>query len=119
MPEHSTQETQEHPTRKRLRQPIFLLILSGLLAYIALWQYPSFKKQAEVGVAYAARIGCSCRYVQERDLDACYADFVSGTELVSISENADTKTITGSVPLLASRSARFADASGCLLLDRN
>ena len=35
--------------------------------------------------------------------------------MVSLAEDPATKTITGSVPLLASRSARFAGANGCLL----
>lgn len=90
---------------------ILLLVLGG----IAVWKYPDFKAQAEVGAAYAARVGCSCRYVQERSLESCQSDFEPGMEMVSISDDAASRTVTGSVPLLASRSARFAGATGCLL----
>lgn len=91
------------------------LVLLVLFAGFLIWKFPSFKAQAELGSAYAARIGCSCRYVQGRDLDSCQSDFEPGMGMVSISEDPATRTITGSVPLLASRSARYAGASGCLL----
>src|SRR3546814_16626375 len=81
----------------------------------AIWKFPSFKAQAELGSAYAARVGCSCRYVQGRSLESCQSDFVPGMEMVSLSEDPATRTVTGSVPLLASRSARYAGASGCLI----
>ncbi|WP_447761679.1 hypothetical protein [Sphingopyxis panaciterrae] len=93
----------------------WVLILLVLLAVFAIWKFPSFKAQAELGSAYAARVGCSCRYVQGRSLESCQSDFEPGMEMVSVAEEPATKTITGSVPLLASRSARYAGASGCLL----
>ena len=93
----------------------WLVVLAVLLTGFAIWKFPSFKAQAELGSAYAARVGCSCRYVEGRSLESCQSDFEPGMELVSVTEDPATKTITGSVPLLASRSARYAGASGCLL----
>lgn len=90
---------------------LFALLLGGFL----IWKFPAFRAQAELGSAYAARIGCSCRYVQGRSLESCQGDFEPGMEMVSLAEDPATRTITGSVPLLASRSARYAGASGCLL----
>ena len=93
-----------------------LRLASGvLLAIFLVWKFPAFKAQAELGSAYAARVGCSCRYVQGRNLESCQTDFEPGMEMVSLSDDPATKTVTGSVPLLASRSARFAGASGCLI----
>lgn len=97
----------------------WVLIVGVLLAGLAIWKFPAFKAQAELGSAYAARVGCSCRYVQGRSLESCQSDFEPGMEMVSLSEDPETKTVIGSVPLLASRSARFADASGCLLRPEN
>jgi hypothetical protein len=97
----------------------WVLILGVLLAIFAIWKFPSFKAQAELGSAYAARVGCSCRYVQGRSLESCQSDFEPGMEMVSLSEDSATKTVTGSVPLLVSRSARYAGASGCLLRPEN
>ncbi|HMO75982.1 MAG TPA: hypothetical protein PKD48_11640 [Sphingopyxis sp.] len=93
----------------------WVLIVAVLLGGFLFWKFPAFKAQAELGSAYAARVGCSCRYIQGRSLESCATDFEPGMELVSLSEDPETKTVTGSVPLLASRSARYAGASGCLL----
>jgi predicted lipid-binding transport protein (Tim44 family) len=97
----------------------WVLIVGVLLAGLAIWKFPAFKAQAELGAAYAARVGCSCRYVQGRSLESCQSDFEPGMEMVSLSEDPETKTVIGSVPLLASRSARYAGASGCLLRPEN
>lgn len=97
----------------------WLLGFAVLFALFLVWKLPSFKAQAELGSAYAARVGCSCRYVEGRSLASCQTDFEPGMEMVSLSEDPATKTITGSVPLLASRSARYAGASGCLINPAN
>ncbi|MGV1684129.1 hypothetical protein [Sphingopyxis sp. NJF-3] len=122
-PEPATPEpTPESPAAQAPRRPSrwsgclpWALIALVLLAALLIWKFPSFKAQAELGSAYAARVGCSCRYVEGRSLESCQTDFEPGMEMVSVSEDPETKTITGSVPLLASRSARYAGASGCLL----
>lgn len=93
----------------------WVLVLGAIASILLIWKFPSFKAQAELGSAYAARVGCSCRYVQGRSLESCQRDFEPGMGLVSLAEDPATKTITGSVPLLASRSARYAGTSGCLL----
>lgn len=90
---------------------LVLVILGG----VAVWQYPTVKLKAGVGAAYGARIGCSCRYVQNRSLNSCLTDFEPGMDMVELEEDAVTKTVTGRVPFLAERSARYAGASGCLL----
>ncbi|MCW0196618.1 hypothetical protein [Sphingopyxis sp.] len=97
----------------------WVLGFAVLFALFLVWKLPAFKAQAELGSAYAARVGCSCRYVEGRSLESCQTDFEPGMEMVSLSEDAATKTITGSVPLLASRSARYAGASGCLINPAN
>lgn len=89
-----------------------MLIIAG---GAAIWQYPAFKARAELGAAYAARIGCSCRYVEGRTLKSCQSDFEPGMEIVSVADDPATKSVIGSVPLLATRTARFSGASGCLL----
>ncbi len=112
----------QHPAKKPSRSGGCLpwaIGLSVLLAIFAIWKFPSFKAQAELGSAYAARVGCSCRYVQGRSLESCQSDFEPGMEMVSLGEDPATKTVTGSVPLLASRSARYAGESGCLLRPDN
>src|SRR3546814_14959105 len=77
---------------------LLLVLLLGLL----IWKFPDFKAQAEVGSAYAARVGCSCRYVEGRSLESCQTDSEPGMEMASCSEDSSTNTITGRVPPHAS-----------------
>ncbi len=102
-------------TSKRRPWKYWFGIAALLLIGVVIWQYPSWKAQAEVGSAYAARMACSCRYVQGRPLDSCLTDFDPGTEIVSVEDIPGARRIRASVPLLASRTARYAGASGCLL----
>src|SRR3546814_3002430 len=76
---------------------LLLVLLLGLL----IWKFPDFKAQAEAGSAYAARVGCSCRYFEGCILACCQTDFGPSMELESDSEDPATQTINCSVPLLA------------------
>jgi hypothetical protein len=89
---------------------LLLLLLIG--AAIAI---PGLKKTADLGVAYGARVTCSCRHVGGRTLGDCKKDFEVGMEQVRVAENALDKSVTASVPLLASATARFVEGSGCIL----
>lgn len=88
--------------------------MAPIIAY-GVWQYPTWKGMAEAGTAFGARVGCSCRYVQGRDLQSCETDFEAAMALVSLSDDADKKRVTASTPFLASHSAHYAGESGCLL----
>jgi hypothetical protein len=89
---------------------IFTLVA---LAIAAFFYARSQKPLLEVGVGYGARVACGCRYIGNRSLADCKKDFEPGMELIRLSEDAATKTVTASVPLLASRSARFDPVLGC------
>ena len=71
------------------------------------------RAQLELGVGYAARVGCGCRYLDGRPLGDCHKDFEPGMEPILLSENSASKTITAWVPLIASRSARYDPVLGC------
>ena len=76
-----------------------LVILAGVLA----WNWQPLKAFAMTGASYAARVGCSCRYVGGRSLSDCRKDFEPGMELVILSEDAATKSVTARFPLLATQ----------------
>ena len=46
-------------------------------------------------------------------LGDCRKDFEPGIELIQLSNDPATKTVTASVPLIASRSARYDALLGC------
>ncbi len=87
---------------------LLLVALGGAYAY-ALSQKPLL----ELGVGYGARVACGCRYIGNRSLADCATDFEPGMEMISLSDDPATKTVTAKVPLLVSRSATFDPLLGC------
>ncbi len=85
-----------------------LLVAGGAIG----WGY-SQKPLLELGVGYASRVACGCRYIGNRPLHDCRKDFEPGMEAIRLSENLRTKTITASVPLIAHRSVRYDRVLGC------
>ncbi len=69
--------------------------------------------QLELGVGYAAKVACGCRYMGNRPLDQCYADFEPGMEMIHLADDPATKTITASVPLIGHRSVKYDAVMGC------
>jgi hypothetical protein len=70
---------------------------------------------ALAGTGYGAKNACSCRHISGRPLESCADDFVPGMELVFLSEDEAQKSVTASVPLVASQTARYRDGYGCVL----
>ena len=78
------------------------------------WLYVrSITPQLELGVGYAARVACGCRFVEGRSLAQCRTDFEAGMEPIRLREDAAAKSVTAYVPLIANRSARFDPVLGC------
>jgi hypothetical protein len=98
------------------RAKLIAIILGIAVIGYAVWQFPTWLRMAEVGSAYGARMGCSCRYVQGRDIESCATDAEPGMEIVSLTDLPEEKAVRASVPMLASREARFDGATGCVLI---
>ena len=88
------------------------VLLLALLATAFLYA-GSLTPQLELGTGYAARVACACRYIGNRDLKSCRADFEPGMEAIRLSDDPATKTVTAYVPLIASRSATYDPVLGC------
>ena len=100
------------PLRRRLRR---VALLAVVLAVAALaWFWRPLADRAEAGAAYGARIGCSCRFIAGRALGDCRKDFAPGMGLVMLSEDAEAKRVTATVPLLARDGATFRQGQGCV-----
>ncbi len=85
-----------------------LAALGGAAAYA-----DSVRPQLELGVGYAARVACACRYLGNRPIESCSTDFEPGMEPIRLSDDPAAKAVTASVPLLVSRTARFDPLLGC------
>ena len=100
--------------RRRLWPHVLLglAVLAGALGYF--YREPLGGLTA-TGAAFGARTACSCRYVAGRSLADCKKDFEPGMELVFLSEDEETKSVTARVPLIASDTARYREGYGCVL----
>jgi hypothetical protein len=85
-----------------------LALAAGGITYVQ-----TMRPTLELGVGYAARVACGCRYIGNRSLADCQKDFEPGMEPIRLSEDVATKSITASVPLIASRTVRYTDALAC------
>ena len=91
-------------------------------ALFVLWlvfNFADIKAQAKLGASYGAHIACSCRYIEGRPLASCEKDFEAGMELVSVSDDAENKRVTASVPFLAQAVAERRSEFGCIQLNQN
>lgn len=91
-------------------------ILAGLLA--AAW-FSSFGQRlrgdATAGTAYGARVACSCRFVAGRSLDDCAKDKLAGMELLRLTDDIAAKSVTASLPMITTATARLRPGYGCVL----
>lgn len=87
-------------------------MLVAALAGAALYAM-SMRRTLELGVGYAARVACGCRFIEGRPLEQCHNDFEAGMEPIRLSEDAATRSVTAYVPLIASRTARLDPVLGC------
>ena len=87
-----------------------------VVALLALWLAfgSAATGYANAATAYSARVACSCRYVAGRPLDDCAKDKIGGMELVTLSEDAEDKSVTARM-LLVSDTARMKPGYGCVL----
>ncbi len=91
---------------------VAILLLALVVVYLAI-QFPVFKKKAELGSAYAAQVGCSCHCIEGRSIGSCETDMESAAWMVSMTADDSAGTVTGSVPILASRTAKYDGLMGC------
>lgn len=110
----ATAKTRSRKTRLRL---LLLLLFAALLGGAWLAWGEGLRKTGATGSAYAARVACSCRFVAGRSLDDCSKDKLEGMELISLSEDAQAKSVTASIPLIASDTASYREGYGCMLQD--
>ena len=111
----ATLNSASRSTQKRRAWPWFVVAVVVLLALGWWYVRDNFSGDAEAGSAYAARVACSCRQVAGRSLEDCEKDLLAGMEMVSLSEDEAARSVSASVPLMASATARYREGYGCVL----
>jgi len=102
-------------TRTRSRGWLWLALIAALIVGLAWWFRAPIGGYSGVSTAYAARVGCSCRFVGGRDLDDCKKDKLAGMELVTLVDDVDAKSVTARFPLISSTTATYREGYGCVL----
>jgi len=95
-----------------------LVWIGGLVvALLALWAAfgSAALGYAQAGTSYGARVACSCRFVAGRSMEDCAKDKLAGMELVTLSDDAEAKSVTARMLILASDTATYREGYGCVL----
>ncbi len=109
----ANKRTQVAKARKRWLALIAVVVVALGAAWVVYGD--GLRKTGATGTAYAARVACSCRFVAGRDLGDCAKDKLEGMELVRLSEDAETKSVTATIPLIATDTASYRKGYGCVL----
>jgi hypothetical protein len=101
----------------QLRRRLFRWGLAVLVCLVGggAFAWPQLHGYAITGVAYGARVACSCRFVGGRPIGDCRKDFEPGMDFVSLSEDTAARSITARFPLIASQTATYHEGWGCVL----
>jgi hypothetical protein len=96
-------------------------IVAGIAALLILgycwWNWAHWQRRAHIGAGFAARVGCSCRYVEGRPIGSCKTDLAGlpGMAMVSLSDRPEDHAVVARIPFLASRSAHAVPGFGCIM----
>lgn len=96
----------------RFRAALIVVVLVAALL-TAFWG--TINGYARTGSSYGARVACSCRFAGGRPLSDCRKDFEPGMGLVTLSEDAEAKSVTARFALMFAETATYREGSGCVL----
>ena len=91
---------------RRIAVVVVVLLIAGFVGLRL-----RFGEQADIGAGFGAKHLCSCVFVGGRDYDACRRDL--GPDMEPVRSALVGDTVEAWVPLLARRTARFHDGTGC------
>jgi hypothetical protein len=93
-----------------------LTLLAAVVAIaLTAWFWTRMRDTALTRSATAAQTGCLCRYAAGRSLASCQGDPSVKQTWVGLHEDGAARSLTASVPVLASQTARWSPEAGCVL----
>ncbi|MGJ0237169.1 hypothetical protein [uncultured Novosphingobium sp.] len=112
----ATGQVSEMRQRQPARWGRNLLLLAVLLVVaLTAWSWTRLRVTARTNTALAAQTGCLCRFAAGRSLASCEADPAVKRDWVGLHQDAAARSLTASVPLLASQTARWSPEAGCVM----
>jgi hypothetical protein len=102
---------------RRINWRTVAVVAAGLILAYGAWHWSIWQARASIAAGFGARIACSCRYVEGRDIKSCRSDFAGlpSMWIVRLSDRPEERAVDASVPLLARRSARAVPGFGCVI----
>lgn len=91
---------------------LFVALAAGLVAFFFGEALAGF---GAAGTGYAAKTVCSCRHMASRSMDSCETDLTPNMWAIWLTEDEDARSVTATVPLIASTKASYQDGPGCVL----
>lgn len=92
-----------------------LVIIAALLLGLGWFFRAPIIGHSELATAHAARNVCSCMHIGGQAEDMCERNFALGNPPVFIGSDAEDRSVTASVPLIASNTATYREGFGCVL----
>jgi hypothetical protein len=100
--------------KPRRRRRVLIWCLALALAALA-WFWTPLSSLASTGSSYAAHVGCSCHFIEGRDLKQCRADLMPGMGPVTMNADDADKSVTARYLLLFPQIARYRTGAGCVM----
>jgi hypothetical protein len=106
---------QAAPRRRRvLREAAVAAAAGGLLVFAGVG-LARVSRLAAIGEGYVAKQGCSCVFLNDRELADCRADMPPTMRDIRAALQRDPPGVRAWLPGLGARTARFHEGSGCTL----
>lgn len=91
------------------------LVLALLVAGAAYAWHEPVLGLSRTAASYAARVGCSCRFVGGRPLGDCRKDLEGATSWATLSEDDSARSVTANYLFLSRQTATYREGWGCQL----
>lgn len=108
----SIQLNGRQPSRWKRNALLLVIFVAGVALAL---RWGALRERAVARTAADAQAGCICRFVSDRPLGLCKGPGGGGTAFVRLGQDERDRSVTASVPLVASQTARFRPETGCQL----
>ncbi|WP_226017643.1 hypothetical protein [Novosphingobium sp. FKTRR1] len=112
-PRYAAPFPRARPVRRWLARLALLIVL--VVAGFGYAYREPVQGLSQTAASYAARVGCSCRFVGGRPLGDCRKDLEGATAWATLSEDDTARSVTASYLFLSRQTATYREGYGCVL----
>lgn len=112
-PRHAAPFPRDRPVRRWLVRIAIAIVL--VLAGVGYAYREPVTGYSSTAASYAARVGCSCRFVGGRPLGDCRKDLEGATAWATLSQDDEARSVTANFLFLSRQTATYREGWGCQL----